>query len=81
MDAKQEAIDNLEDFTQPYPDPTKPEEMAEPIPVGIFLDNASEAFKNNYVSSEDTLAIGFVINASDIENGQMYIDYIFAENQ
>ncbi len=76
--AKQEAADNLEDFTLEYPDPTKPEEMADPIPVGILLDHASEEFKSNYMFSGGTSsAIGFVVNANHVDTAQAFVDYIF----
>lgn len=76
--AKQKASDNLEEYTDAYPDPSKPEEMADPIPIGIFLENASEDFTSNYMFSDGSSpAIGFVVNADHVENAQAFIDYIF----
>ena len=77
--AKQKATDNLEEYTLAYPDPSKPEEMADPIPVGIFLENASEDFTSNYIFfGNNSSAIGFMINAHHLENAQAFVDYIFA---
>ena len=76
--AKQKAADKLEEYTLAYPDPSKPEEMADPIPVGIFLENASEDFTSNYMfSGGSSSAIGFVVNANHVENAQAFVDYIF----
>ena len=82
LEAKQEAEDNLEEFTSEYPDPSKPEEMADPIPVGIFLENASEEFNDNFMfSGNSSSAIGFVVNANRVENAQSFIDYIFTTTE
>lgn len=76
--AKQKATDKLEEYTLAYPDPSKPEEMVDPIPVGIFLENASKDFTSNYIFSGDSSSVvGFVVNAKHVENAQAFVDYIF----
>lgn len=78
LKAKDAANDALEEYTLPYPDPKKPEDMADPVPVGIFLNNVSEEFKNNYsFKKKDSGVIGVIINTTHPENAQSYIDYIF----
>ena len=78
---KLEASENFNDsidYNFTYPDPYKPEAMANPIPVGISLDNASEDFANNYVFPKtDSSVIGFVVTGQHLENAQAFIDYIF----
>ncbi len=76
--AKLEAASNLEEYPLPLPDPSKPEEMEDPIPVGIFLEHASEDFTSNYIFSDDTSsAIGFVVNTKRVANAQAFVNYIF----
>ena len=76
LEAKQEAADNLEEFTGTYPDPTKPEEMEEPVPVGVSLANASEEFNNTYVFKTDAV-FGIVVNSPNPENALNFLDFLF----
>ncbi len=76
--AKHEASYSFEEINITYPDPTKPEEMAEPIPVGIFMNNVSEEFNNNYVFLSDTTpAIGFIGSGKHLDNAMAFLEYIF----
>lgn len=77
IEAKNEAADNLEAYTLTYPDPTKPEEMEEPIPVGIIMnDIATEKFSANYVFASSPSVIGFMVNGSHTENAVAFLDYV-----
>ena len=76
LEAKQAAADNMEEYNGTCPDPTKPEEMATPIPVGIYLENAAEEFKNTYVF-QDNGVFGIVVNGPNQENALNFLDYLF----
>lgn len=43
------------DAYQQRPDPTKPEQMADPVPVGVSLDGASDAFLESYAFTGSNL--------------------------
>lgn len=76
IEAKAEASDNLQEYTEPYPDGTKPEEMEDPIPVGITLDIATEEFSSNYLFTSSPAVIGFMVNGSHTENAIAFLDYV-----
>ena len=59
-----------------YPDPTKPEEMDTPIPVGIFLDASEAAMENFYFRGEGPV-MGVYCNTLHLENTLRFIDYLF----
>ena len=77
VEAKQEAADNPEEYTGTYPDPTKPEEMSQPIPVGIRLDDAAEEFHNTYAFKDEGV-FGIVVNGPNQENALSFLDYLLA---
>lgn len=59
-----------------YPNPHKPEDMEQPIPVGISVGDC-EAFRACYYYSPDTvLYIGVITNTTSPELTQQFIDYI-----
>ncbi len=58
------------------PDPDKPEEMEEPIPVGIYVTDC-EKLTNVYYFSGDYAAIGVMINSSHVETAIQFIEYLF----
>lgn len=57
-----------------YPDYTKPEAMAEPVPVLIDLSR-SEMLNAAYNNAYDTLAIG-IVNDTNLETTLFFIDYL-----
>lgn len=57
-------------------DPTKPEEMEQPVPVGIFVTD-SETLKNAYPFVGDYVAIGVMINAPHVDVSLDFIDFLF----
>lgn len=61
-----------------YPDPRRPEAMREPVPVGLYLDNAA-ALKESYVFSGENPVAGVVVNTKRPEAASLYIDYILQE--
>jgi len=59
-----------------HPDPTKPELMADPIPVAISLTAATQAFKENYCFGE-TAVIGICANSEQSQNAVAFLRYCF----
>lgn len=68
--------ENTDDI--PSPDPTKPEEMEDPIP--IFIDvSKCEKISKLYGGDKNTIAFGMVSNSSKEENISLFLKYLFEE--
>ena len=61
-----------------YPDPSKPEEMTTPIPVGFFVDS-NKSFIDAYVFKEEPIVMGIVTNSKHQETALEFIEYIFGK--
>ncbi len=61
-----------------YPDPTKPEEMEEPIPIGLFVTDCTK-LSDAYLFTGDYVAMGIMVNSPHVENSLKFIDYLFEE--
>lgn len=71
-----EAADNLDTAFQPnYPDPRKPEEMEQPIPVGIYLNGNEELLKNFYFQQDD-IVIGIYANTKHLDTALSFLDFL-----
>ena len=61
-----------------YPNPTKPENMEDPIPVGIAVGDR-EGLRSSYYYSPDTvLYLGVITNTQRSELTKQFIEYIFS---
>ena len=61
-----------------YPNPSKPENMEDPIPVGIAVGDR-EGLRSSYYYSPDTvLYLGVVVNTQRSELTKQFIEYIFS---
>lgn len=76
VEAKDEANSNNEDYELPYPDPTQPQDMEDPVPVGILLDAASEEFSQSFAFSSTQAVIGIVCNTTRSEQASAFLDYV-----
>lgn len=67
-----------------FPDPTKPEEMEEPVAIMVDL-SASEELAILYPNAKSKYAFGFAINAENPENAQNLLSFLlngrFAQNE
>lgn len=63
----------------PYPDPTKPEDMEQPVPVALLLPQENGFRQLNYGSLKTPIALGFVVNSGHTQNALAFLDYIFPE--
>ena len=57
-----------------HPDPTKPELMADPIPVAISLNTATDAFKEAYHFGEEAV-IGICASSEQAQNALAFLRY------
>lgn len=81
VEARQEASQNLDDTAViEIPDPHHPEEMEDPVPVAIYIDESS-SFPTDilYFSTDDAeagIAIGVYQNAPHSENTLKFLEYL-----
>lgn len=61
-----------------YPQYSDPEAIEDPIPVGIRLDD-NELFKEYFIYGDTEAYIGIVINALNMDNAKVFIDYLYGE--
>ena len=59
-----------------YPSPRNPESMEEPVPVGIYLDEAP-GIKEHYLFTDETVIVTVLANTEHTENAVKYIDFLF----
>ena len=75
----QEALTNLdESYVPSYPDPRRPEEMEEPVPVGLCLDDSVYLKRSFYFLDSDVVLAVFQ-NTSRPETVRQFINYVMAE--
>jgi len=53
-----------------------PDTMTNPVPVGIYLDDAA-VFKECYHFSSDDVVLGITVNTTRPETASQYLDYLF----
>lgn len=78
LEKKQEAAKNSEIFEFTYPDPTKPENMEEPVPVAIDVSNCKKMHLI-YPEITEQMAVGISTGTIQQENVRLFIDYLFEE--
>ena len=61
-----------------FPDPRKPEEMASPVAVGIFLDDCPSLRECYHFKSDDVVFSVFA-NSSHTETALQYLEYLMPE--
>lgn len=80
LDEKQAASDAMDTSYVPvYPaDPSKPEDMAEPVPVGVYV-NSCDDFTDNFYFKADDIVYSIVVTTTRPETAVQYLDYVFEE--
>lgn len=76
IEDKDEANSNNEDYVLPYPNPLQPGAMEDPVPVGIYLDAATEEFSENYVFTSKLAVIGIIANTTRPEQSSAFLSYV-----
>lgn len=72
-----EANYNLDTSFQPKsPDPTKPELMEEPVPVGIYVDGSTILTSSYRISDGDRIVVGFLANSQHADMSVMFIEFL-----
>jgi hypothetical protein len=69
-------VGELQDANITYPDPTKPETMEDPIPVGINISDRTD-FQEAYYFPNTTLYLGVIANTPRPELTKQFIAYLF----
>lgn len=73
--AAQEAYDY--DFVPEYPDPKHPEDMQNPIPVGIYVTDCTALTDRFYFTNNDLeIVLSVVMNTTRPETASEYIDFL-----
>lgn len=73
---RSEKIDEMEDVSDmTYPDPTKPEDMVDPIPVMIDISQSKKA-ADAYAGIDDIIAFGITANVQNTETTLDFLDYL-----
>ena len=84
LNAYYENSDGSDETTEiTYPDPTKPEEMETPIPVGIYLHNSEKLQENFYFTQVEEngehVVVGIYIFTEHPETALQFLDFVFEE--
>lgn len=76
-----EVVRRIKEMTMPedrpeYPDPTKPEDMAEPVAVAIRLSESVSFVEQYFLKNEGHTALAFAVNAKNLENALAFLEFI-----
>lgn len=63
------------DYSYDFPDPRKPEEMKQPVAVGIFMDDCT-GLKDAYHFRSEDVVFAIFGNSTHLELAQQYLDYL-----
>ncbi len=78
IDAAQDDPDYDYTTVPAHPDPRRPENMVQPIPVGIYLDNA-DSLKSSFLFTKGEGVIAVAATSRHLETVAQYIDYLLQE--
>lgn len=75
--ARDEASTNgtFDEYVKPVYDHRKPEEMEDPVPVGIYIGH-SDKLTDTYAFKQEDVIIGIPINTKHLETSLLFIDYL-----
>lgn len=62
-----------------YPDPRKPEEMEEPVPVALLIPTDSDFIAACYPFHKSDIAVGIVASTENMNTALAFLDYIFSK--
>ncbi|MCM1184960.1 MAG: hypothetical protein NC251_11055 [Lachnoclostridium sp.] len=65
-------------FHPEIPDPTKPELMEQPVPVGIYVENNEKLTQSFFIRGEGHVVIGMVSNAPHPDTAAKYAEYLMS---
>lgn len=64
------------DASPTLPDPTKPELMAEPVPVALLIPQGSRLTELYYAGAKAPICLGILGNTENLEQALAFLDYI-----
>lgn len=80
--AYQEYLDSGESLYTDYeldaPDPTKPEEMEDPIPIGLYL-NSRETLNQYFFFQDESVVAGVFVNTERLDAALQYLDFVMQD--
>lgn len=76
VEARSQAHLSVEDLV--FPDPSHPEEMTDPIPVGIDI-GCSSRFTDAYYYQSEQIYLGIVMNSDSADIAVRFLEFLFAE--
>ena len=76
IDALEDTTGSIEDVE--IPDPSKPENMKDPIPIGINISECKK-FTDAYAYNSDEVYLGVVVNTKNRDLCLKLIQYLFSE--
>ena len=69
-------MDTVSDETRQYPDPTKPEDMEQPVPIAITLQPGWEFAKTAYPYTYGEDAVALIAGADNSDNAAAFLQYV-----
>jgi len=77
VDEKNAAMSAMDtSYVASYPDPRDPDAMQNPVPVGIYLDNAVELREKYYYADETDIILSVIANTERSEITSKFIDFV-----
>lgn len=76
-----EEMETFSNEARQYPDPTKPEEMEQPVPIAIILQPDWEFASICYPYTYGYYAVGLVAGAQNAANAEAFLQYILEQEE
>ena len=70
-----ESNDDPEFTLDQCPDPSKPEDMADPIPVAVSIQATTQAFQDNYPFVTNDVIIGICVSSEHTDHARAFLQY------
>lgn len=81
VDEKDAAMNEMDDSYVPvYPDPSRPGEMEDPVPVAFYVGE-NQGLLDAYYFAEGDVVLGIVGNTTRLEEAVAFVEYIFEHNE
>lgn len=76
-----EEMSEFSEETPTYPDPTKPEEMKQPVPVAIMLQPEWNLAKVCYPYTHGDTAVSLTTNSKNSDNAQAFLQFVLGQKE
>ncbi len=78
VDAVIAANERGEDYNAVFSDPRHPEDMENPVPIGIYLNDCKK-LKSNLRFGDEEIIMSVIANSSNTDTAVKFIDYVMQE--